>query len=67
MWPFMYKESDWMLIDDDLQEKEEPTPVKTLKTRLGLKNVRIYASARTLRMKSGGVPGLTVGLRTPSW
>lgn len=32
-----------------------------------MRDTDIPQCPHTLRMKSGGVPGLTVGLRTPSW
>ena len=50
---------------------ERETDVHVDRQRIGPQCVRtcrcVRLKARTLRMKSGGVPGLTVGLRTPSW
>lgn len=72
MWPFVYEESYWVLINDDLHKeksKHERTDVDSVFILSvcvqTCRDVRLYA--RTLRMKSGGVPGLTVGLKTPSW
>lgn len=65
MRPFMYEESDWMLVNDDLHvERQTAFRLECITCS----NVyMMWPNARTLRMKSGGVPGLTVGLRTPSW
>lgn len=59
----MYEESYWMLVDDDLHEEDDDftTDIETF-----VSNVCVQRG-HTLRMKSGGVPGLTEGLKTPSW
>lgn len=66
----MYEESDWVLIDDDLQRKrarERAHRRRVIQRNLSPSPLMFLADALTLRIKSGGVPGLTVGLRTPSW
>lgn len=64
----MYEEPDWMLVDDYLHVEEGGGGERGLGSiALALQHVHAWPSARTLRMKSGGVPGLTVGRRTPSW
>lgn len=68
MRPFMDKESYWMLVDDDLHEEDDGDDVTThVETFSANVCVTSVGGGHTLRMKSGGVPGLTVGLKTPSW
>lgn len=68
MRPFMDEEPHWMLVDDDLHEEDDAvtTDVQTFSLNVCVCVQRV-GGGHTLRMKSGGVPGLTVGLRTPSW
>lgn len=52
------------------KETQEPRSCRYTEFILNVyvfRHVDVSLDARTLRIKSGGVPGLTVGLRTPSW
>lgn len=74
MRPFMYEESDWVLVNDDLHKETQKRSVHVdgmvtviISNIHMFRHVCVFLNVHTLRMKSGGVPGLTVGLRTPSW
>ncbi len=56
MWTFIYIKSNRVTIDFNLLKKRSLVEHETKK----------YPLKPTLKMKSGGVPGLTVGLTRPS-